>query len=133
MTADSNNKEEKKMKTKKKILVVDDDRIIVKLVKEILEREGFKVETTRDGLQGFEKIQQNRYDAIICNMNMPRMKEDELYLEVQKLGQDLSKKIIFISGNINDFIKSTGNRFLVKPFSHQQLIEIVKDTIAPNV
>ena len=121
------------MNTKKKILVVDDDRIIVKLVKEILEGEGFVVDTARDGLEGFKKIKKNNYDVIISNQNMPRMKGQELYLEVKKLSPDLSKKIIFLSGDISDFIKSTGNRFLAKPFSHQQLKAAVDEIIASNV
>ena len=75
------------------------------------------------------KKRRNEYDVIISNFKMPRMKGDKLYLEVQKLSQDLAKRIIFISGDINDFIRSTGNRFLSKPFSHQQLIEIVKDLL----
>ena len=120
----------RKKKHMNRILVVDDDAIVVELVKEILEEEGFKVETATDGIEGLEKVKQNRYDAIISNLNMPRMKGDELYLEIEKLNPSLAKKIIFISGDINDFIRSTGNRFLKKPFSRQQLIEVVKDLIA---
>jgi DNA-binding response OmpR family regulator len=131
----SNNTEEKEgeMSIKKKILVVDDDKIIVKLVKEILEEEGFEVDTATDGLKGFEKIKKNTYDVIVSNQDMPRMKGHELYMEVRKLSLDLSKRILFISGNITDFIKSTGNRFLAKPFSHQQLKAAVDEIIASNV
>jgi two-component system response regulator VanR len=121
------------MNPKKKILVVDDDSIIVRLVTEILEGQGFVVETASDGLTGFGKIKKNRYDVIISNQDMPRMKGHELYLEVKKLSPDLSKRIIFISGDITDFIKSTGNRFLAKPFSHQQLKAAVDEIIASNV
>jgi hypothetical protein len=57
------------------------------------------------------------------------MKGSELYLEVKKLSPDLAKRIIFISGIITDFVESTGNRFLMKPFSHKQLVEAVKGFI----
>ena len=122
----------RKRSAKKRILVVDDDEIIVGLVKEILEGEGFKVEIARDGMDGLEKIKQNGYDAIISNMNMPRMKGDKLYLEVKELSPTLVKKILFISGNINDFIKSTGNRYLKKPFSREELVKTVKDIIGSH-
>jgi two-component system response regulator GlrR len=115
--------------SKKRILIVDDDEIVAMLVNQILRRKGFQTEVARDGMEGLDKIKRNEYDVIISNFKMPRMKGDKLYLEVQKLNQDLAKRIIFISGNINDFIRSTGNRFLAKPFSHQQLIEIVKDLL----
>lgn len=118
---------------KKRILIVDDDEIVVQLVKEILEGQGFETEVARDGMEGLEKIKQNEYDVIISNGEMPQMKGDDLYLEVQKLSQDLAKRIIFLSGIITDFIRSTGNRFLAKPFSHKQLIEVVQDTIASDM
>ncbi len=117
----------------KRILIVDDDEIVVHLIKEILEREGFKTEVARDGIEGLEKIKQNEYDVIISNREMPRMRGEQLYLEVQKLSQKLAKRIIFISGDITDFIRSTGNRFLAKPFSHQQLIEVVKNLIVSDM
>lgn len=122
----------KKKGDKKRILVVDDDEIVVELVKKILRRAGFEVETARDGVEGLEKIKQGVYNAIVSNLNMPRMKGDKLYLEVRKSNPDLAKKIIFISGYITDFIRSTGNRFLKKPFSSQELIEAVKEVIASH-
>ena len=117
---------------KKRILIVDDDETVVQLVKEILEVEGFETEIARDGIEGLEKIKKNQYDVIISNHQMPRMKGDRLYLEVRKLNPDLAKRMIFISGDINEFIISTGNGFLAKPFSHQQLMEVVKDLIASD-
>lgn len=122
----------KKKGDKKRILVVDDDKIVVELVKKILRRAGFEVETARDGVEGLEKIKQGVYNAIVSNLNMPRMKGDKLYLEVRKSNPDLAKKIIFISGYITDFIRSTGNRFLKKPFSSQELIEAVNEVIASH-
>lgn len=121
------------MNPKKRILVVEDDTIIVKFVKEVLEQEGFEVETAGDGLKGLEKIKENNYDVIISNQNMPLMKGNELYWEVKKLSPALSRRIIFISGNMTEFIESTGNRYLAKPFSYQQLTAAVNEIIAQSV
>jgi DNA-binding response OmpR family regulator len=118
---------------RKKILIVEDYLIIAVLVKEILEIEGFEVEVASDGVEGLEKIMQNRYDVIISDFVIPQIKGSELYLEVKKLSPDLAKRIIFISGIITDFIKSTGNRFLMKPFSHKQLVEVVRELIPSDM
>lgn len=115
---------------KKRILIVEDREIIANLEKEILEREGFNVDIARDGPEGLERIKTNVYDVIISDFQMPQMRGDEFYLEVRRLDQGLEKKIIFVSAIINDFIESTGNRFLSKPFSFQQLLQVVKDSIA---
>ncbi len=114
------------MPTHKKILIVEDDEVISYLEKSLLELEGFQVEVANDGAEGLEKIKQNEYDVILCNIEMPRMRGDELYLEVRKLSQDLANKIIFVSGTISPFLRSTGNPFLVKPFLPAELIQAVK-------
>jgi CheY-like chemotaxis protein len=122
------------MSSKRKILIVDDEKIIVKFVKDVLEQEGFEVDTAGDGLQGFEKIKGNEYDVIISNQGVSLMKGHELYSEVKKLSPPLAKRMIFVSGNImTDFIESTGNRFLSKPFTRQQLIAAVNEIITQYV
>ncbi len=113
--------------SKKRALVIDDDKEIVGIEREILETEGFEVNVVHNGLEGLKEIKRNGYDVIISDFEMPQMKGDELYLEVKKLSKNLEKKIIFISGNVNDFIRSTENRFLAKPFSVDEFREAVKE------
>ena len=114
---------------KKRILIVEDEESISSLEKNLLEKEGFRVEIARDGAEGLERIKNNRYDAIISDFEMPNMKGDQLYQNVMGLSQEQAKRIIFVSGNINKFIESTGNRFLPKPFSTKALVKLVKDFI----
>ena len=114
---------------KKRILIVEDEESISSLEKNLLEKEGFQVEIARDGVEGLERIKNNRYDAIISDFEMPNMKGDQLYQNVMGLSQEQAKRIIFVSGNINKFIESTGNRFLPKPFSTKALVKLVKDFI----
>ena len=118
---------------KKRILIVEDWDILADLEKEILEGEGFEVEIATGGVEGLERIKGNVYDVIISDFQMPQMGGDEFYLEVRRLSQGLEKRIIFISAIISDSIGSTGNRFLAKPFSRQELIEVVKDLITSDI
>ena len=113
--------------SKKRALVIDDDKEIASIEREILETEGFEVSVVDNGLEGLKEIKQSVYDVIISDFEMPRMKGDDLYLEVKKLGKNIEKRIIFVSGNINDFIRSTENRFLAKPFSIDEFREVVKE------
>jgi DNA-binding NtrC family response regulator len=112
---------------KKRVLIVEDEEMIAELEREILEREGFEIEIAQDGTEGLERLKQNEYIVVISDFQTTKMKGDEFYLEVKRLNQDLEKRIIFVSGTINDFIESTGNIFLRKPFSNEQFLEIVKD------
>ncbi len=57
----------------KTILVVDDDPDIVTLVKTILEREGFGVQTAYNGLEVFSRLEEQKPDLIILDIMMPQM------------------------------------------------------------
>jgi two-component system chemotaxis response regulator CheY len=92
----------------------------------ILELQGFLVEVAKDGIEGLEKIKQNRYDVIISDYLMPGINGEELYHKIRTIKQDLEKRIIFISGITNEFLTSHGNMFLPKPFTVKELIEAVK-------
>ena len=73
-----------KMDTKK-ILIVEDEEIDANLMMAILELEGFLflVEMAKDGVEGLEKIKQNRYDVAISDYLMPGMNGEELYREIK--------------------------------------------------
>ncbi len=112
-----------------RILIIEDDEAIANLEKRILERESYDIEIVSDGLEGLKCLINQKYDVIISDFTMPRMKGDEFYLEVQKISEGLEKRIIFVTGYINDFIESTDNKYIVKPFSNKLFLEKIKDFI----
>ncbi|HEX3035398.1 MAG TPA: response regulator [Thermodesulfobacteriota bacterium] len=112
----------------KSIPIVEDDVFTALDLKSILKKIGV-VENANDGLEALEKIKQKSYDLIITDDNMPRMCGEELYKELSALNKDLAKRIIFLSANLTDFMRSTGCTCLEKPFTDEQLIEAVKKLI----
>jgi len=109
-----------------RILIIEDGEAIANLEKAILEQESYDIEMVSSGFEGLKRIVKQEYDVIISDFSMPRMKGDEFYSEVQKISQGLEKRIIFVTGFINDFIESTGNEYIVKPFSNKQFLEKIK-------
>ena len=61
------------MKLDQPILVVDDDNAIRALLRTVLRKRGFRVETARNGLEALEKIGGTRYALVILDMMMPVM------------------------------------------------------------
>ena len=115
----------------KNILVIEDEVIINLEVEITLKSMGYIVDSALNGLEGIEKIKQKKtYDLIILNNDMPQMTGEEFYTKVVALNGDIAKRIIFTSGLKTDFIRSTGNPFLLKPFSPEQLIEAVMNITA---
>ena len=56
-----------------RILIVDDDAVFCDIASKVLEASGFRVSTAEDGFEGLSLLQAGLPDAIICDLNMPRM------------------------------------------------------------
>ena len=58
-----------------KILIIEDEasirRVLTKIISE--ESDTYQVEEAEDGLHGIEKIKDNDYDLVLCDIKMPKM------------------------------------------------------------
>ncbi len=82
---------------KKNILVVDDSALMRRVICDIIDSEStFQAkDVCRDGLEAYEKLKTTTYDAVVLDVNMPRM--DGLQL-LEKLQQDgIKATIIMVS------------------------------------
>lgn len=79
------------------ILVIDDERAIRSSLVEILSFEGYKVEEASDGAEGLNKILNNNYDCVICDIKMPKMDGIEVLEKVMVDKPDT--QFIIISGD----------------------------------
>jgi two-component system chemotaxis sensor kinase CheA len=57
----------------KRILVVDDTRFFQHLVSEYLRAEGHVVDVANNGSEGLAKLQKQRFDVVVCDIEMPVM------------------------------------------------------------
>lgn len=82
------------MTDKKRILVVDDEPDFCLIVQGQLEKEGFEVDLAYNGVEGLEKVQSNKPDAIVLDVMMPEkdgyevckeLKEDENFCDIPVL------------------------------------------------
>jgi len=69
----------------KKVLVVDDSITTRTLERNILENAGYQVSQAADGMEGWEKMQAESFDAVVFDIEMPRMNGFEL---TEKVRQD---------------------------------------------
>ena len=71
---------------KKNILVVDDSALMRRVICDIINSDsGFQAtDTCWDGLEAYEKLCQKAYDAVVLDVNMPRMNGLELLERLQK-------------------------------------------------
>ena len=79
-----------------KILIIDDDRISLKVIKEILERLGYKTLQADDGEAGLQLVRSERPDLVITDFQMPGINGLDVLGEIRKL--NLGIPVILLTG-----------------------------------
>ena len=118
------------------ILVIDDEEPVRTVLRQMLEKEGYKVEEAPDGAVGLSLLQDHPIDLVITDLFMPEKEGIETMREVQKSFPQV--KIIAMSGGGRmgklDFLpmaESFGaQRTLAKPFERKELLETVRAVLA---
>jgi DNA-binding response OmpR family regulator len=115
---------------KTSLLIVDDDPAIRKLLARIAQREGFVVETARDGIDALEKLESKSFQIAIVDLMMPRLSGYEL---VQKINAIVPRPIIIVAtaltnGDVATLDDSLVRRVIRKPFDINAVAKALVDT-----
>jgi len=116
----------------KHILIVDDSKTVRNLVAFIMKKEGFKVTTAEDGLDGLEKLYAAELvDLIVSDVNMPRMDGFTFIKNVREQEAYRDIPIIVLSTEGQDKDIETGltlgaNLYMVKPAQPEKMVRNVK-------
>ncbi len=107
----------------KRILIVDDESSIRMSLKDVLEYEGYETEEAPDGKAGLEKLKSSHFDAVLCDIRMPKMDGVEL-LKASFEFSDAPFIMISGHGTIDtavDAIKKGAYDFIEKPIELNRL------------
>nr|MBS9768789.1 sigma-54-dependent Fis family transcriptional regulator [Flavobacteriaceae bacterium] len=82
-----------------KILLIEDESAIRRVLSKILmeEDKSYSVEEAEDGLEGLEKIKDNDYDLVLCDIKMPKLDGIEVLERVKSLKPEIP--MVMISGH----------------------------------
>jgi DNA-binding response OmpR family regulator len=119
----------------KAVLLVDDDHQLTETLQAALTGENFLVDVAHDGEEAFLKAKVHKYDAIVCDMIMPKLRGDEFYEQAVTIHPELANRFLFITGHADDgevrtFLQRVSGRYLLKPFGIQNLIDAVNELVA---
>ena len=117
------------------ILIIDDDAQILKMLRQILERESYDVTGASNGKQGLRLYRENPTDLVITDIIMPEKEGIEIIIELKRDYPDV--KIIAISGggriNPEDYLdiakKLGANRIFAKPVERKELLNAVRELL----
>ena len=116
---------------KKRILVIDDDVSILRVFKNILEKEGYQVEIAETGKDALEKIDNEKFDVCLVDVRLPDMDGTDLLLNITNDSRTI--KIIITGFSTDEVGKKAADYgaddFLVKPVKAEELIATVKERL----
>jgi DNA-binding response OmpR family regulator len=117
-----------------KILIVDDEPSISDVCRRVLTGEGFEVDIAINGKVAQDMVVRKQYDLCLIDIRTPTMNGKELYEWLQEKHPQLTRGVIFttgdvLGGDIGSFLEASGRPFLPKPFSPDSLKAIVKETL----
>jgi two-component system, cell cycle sensor histidine kinase and response regulator CckA len=116
------------------VLLVDDEDVVLDVNREILESQGYKVITARNGKEALEiyRARRGEISLVILDMVMPEMNGEETFGLLKRIDPEV--KIILASGySTNDQIRNLMQNgccaFLQKPFGNMELMMKVREVI----
>ena len=115
----------------KRVLIADDEPSIVTAVEFLLRREGFEVETARDGSEALERIAASRPDLVVLDVMMPQKSGYEVCRTIRESEAWRDIKIIMLSAKGRDAEVTKGmtlgaDVYITKPFSTRDLMDRVR-------
>jgi chemosensory pili system protein ChpA (sensor histidine kinase/response regulator) len=124
-----------KTDTRSIALVVDDSITVRRVTQRLLERNGMRVLTARDGVDAMEMLQEHTPDIILLDIEMPRMDGYEVATQVRADGRLAGIPIIMITSRVGEKHRARAieigvDDYLGKPYQEAQLLEAIEPLIA---
>lgn len=120
----------------KNVLLADDNDINVMITENILKKWGAVVTVAENGKEAWEKIQQQDFDIVLMDLNMPVMSGFETVELVRKMPDEKYQKMPIIAFSASDMddrdkkaIASGMNDFILKPFNQNELLSKIKTNL----
>ncbi len=118
----------------KKVLIAEDSSVIQNLTKKILQIQNYEIYSAKNGEQVLEMLENEYYDIILMDINMPKMDGMECAQKIRALKDSKKSQIpiVAITGNamnysMDDFKNVGINEYLQKPLNFDNLVDTVKN------
>lgn len=117
-----------------KILIIEDEAAIRRVLTKILseENDSYQVEDAEDGVAGLEKIKNNDYDLVLCDIKMPKMDGVEVLEAVKKIKPEIPMVMISGHGDMETAIQTMrlgAFDYISKPPDLNRLLNTVRNAL----
>jgi two-component system NtrC family sensor kinase len=116
-----------------RVLVVEDEPTVARLIGDVLEDGGLRVHVLLDGREALERVRQESYDLVICDMKMPELDGEQFYQALRD--SPVRGRFLFVTGDVlaartRDFLERNRLPHLAKPFRVEELTEKINSVLA---
>ena len=113
------------------VLIIEDNLAIRENTAELLELNGYRVFTAKNGNEGFELVKSTNPNVILCDIVMPETDGRELLKLLKKDKTTSGIPLIFLSAGsappaVQKGLMQGADAYLSKPFDEQELLDAVK-------
>ena len=108
-----------------RILVVDDDRAVRESLRRSLSFNGYSVELAQDGREALDVIANDRPDALVLDVMMPRLDGLEVCRFLRSTGDDLPILVLTARDSVSERVAGLdagADDYLPKPFALEELL-----------
>ena len=118
----------------RKVLIVDDSVTMRKVTSRLLSRQGFVVDTARNGVEAMHKLNDRQPDILLLDIEMPKMDGFEVVTSVRNDDRLKHLPIIMITSRTGEKHRNKAasigvNEYLGKPFREAALLKAIERLI----
>ena len=122
--------------TSETILVVEDEELLLDSLKSLIEAEGFRVLTARDGIEAIETFEKHREDVglVLADLGLPRLGGWEALARMRKLKPEI--RAIVASGTLDlsqraEMRRSGVQTTIRKPYTAAEMLGAIRQALRP--
>ena len=119
---------------KKRILHVDDEPDTLEVVKTILEKEGYGVDSVLSGKDALKKVELDNYGLLLLDIMMPDMSGWDLFTRISEIKKEY--KVVFLTvlaiseSRLNQLKDHGVIDYIMKPFDRDELVAKVNKVMS---
>ena len=139
----------------KKILIVDDEPDVITFLSAVLQENGYKTLSAKDGVEALEVLHKEKPDLVLLDLMMPKKSGITMFQELRKDPDMSHVSVVVVTGvselmgiNFRDFMykqtlrdekkfaEATGltestipDGYIEKPIDPEELIKVVKEAL----
>jgi PAS domain S-box-containing protein len=118
----------------RRLLIIDDEPDIRQVLETVLVEDGFHITTASNGNEALQILSNQNFDVILSDIRMPDLDGQALYQRIHATKPALAQRVIFVtgdtvSGKTREFLDSTGNLWISKPFRITDVVNRVQELL----